>query len=161
MDSVWASSRPQELTDELRFLPQEEFSLGGLYGLGGPAYAHSCVNAASDPPSWFLLHHINVALTPDSLVMLSGWLTANDTTSKRVGTGARVERQALSLREVADARFQVFQDTGLIVLRCTPPSAMCESRLRIAIADSNAGQAFAGRALSTARRLQTGKGEPR
>jgi len=75
--------------------------------------------------------------------------------------GPRIERQALSLREVADAKLRGFRDTLRISLRCTSQSAMCYSKLPVALPDSSAGQAFAAHLLSAARRLQTGTGEPR
>ena len=162
MDSAWVTSRPRDLTDQFRFAPDEQFSVGGLYGFGGPYYAHSCANPRSDPPSSFLLRHSRAALTSDSLVLISGWVTADDTLYKLAGrVGPRVERQALSLREVVDARLRVFRGTPEVFLRCTSSSPMCYSKLAVAAADSTAGEAFAAHLLSSARRLQTSKGEPR
>lgn len=162
MDSAWVTGRPRDLTDEFRFVPDEQFSVGGLYGFGGPYYAHSCINPRTDPPSSFLLHHLRAALTPDSLVLISGWLSADDTLYRLAGkVGPRVERQSLSLRAVTDAGLRVFRDTLRVFMRCTPSSPMCFSRLAIAHADSSAGQAFAAHLLASARRLQAGKGEPR
>jgi hypothetical protein len=162
MDSAWAIRRPADLIDELRFIPDEQFDLGGLHGFGGPYYAHSCIDRQSDPPSWFLLHHVRAALTPDSLLIMTGWMTADDTTWHHAGRmGPRLESRALSLREVTDANLRVFRDTLRISLSCTPSSAMCFSRLPVARADSSAGQAFTARLLSSARRLRAGKREPR
>jgi len=162
IDSAWATSQPRDLTDQFRFVPDEQFTVGGLYGFGGPYYAHSCANPRSDPPSSFLLRHLRAALTSDSLVLISGRVTADDTLYKLAGrVGPRVERQALSLRGVVDARLRVFRGSLEVVLRCMPDSPMCYSKFAIAPADSVAGEAFAAHLLSSARRLQTSKGEPR
>jgi hypothetical protein len=162
MDSAWATSRPRDLTDDFRFVPDEQFSVGGLYGFGGPYYAHSCIDPRSDPPSSFLLHHVRVGLTPDSLVLMSGWLSADDSLYKLAGrVGPRVDRQALSLRTVTDAGLRVFRDTLRVFLRCTSSSPMCFTRLAVAPADSSAGEVFVAHLRSSARRLQRATGDPR
>ena len=81
MESAWATGRPQDVTYQLRFLPTEEFSLGGLYGFGGPLYKHSCIDARSDPPSEFLVRDVRAVLRADSLVIISGTMAAIDTMS--------------------------------------------------------------------------------
>jgi len=185
LDSAWSAARPRIVTDQFRSPPDEAFDLGGLYSWGGsPLYGHSC----SDPTEFsssFRLRHVYAALTPDSLVILSGTATATDTTNPAASKiRPLVERRALYLREVTDAGLSVVDPppgpavvrtivsatTGkavsppleeprraFVFLRCTTSSALRQATLPVALEDSGTGRVFAAHLVAAARRLQGNK----
>ena len=111
LDSAWSDARPRDLTDQFRSLPEQAFSLGGAYNIGGhPLYGRSCSNPDAFP-SQFRLRQVYAGITADSLVVLSGEALAIDTTNPSASKMRPfVERQVLSLREITGAWLNVVVD---------------------------------------------------
>jgi hypothetical protein len=106
-DSTLVAMRPKSTEAEIGSDIVESFVLGGVFGLGGPYYAHSCIESF-DSPSYFNLQRDYAWASADSLVLGTVSTSASASTDGRrrePPTRLGIRRAAAALADVTEAKF--------------------------------------------------------
>jgi hypothetical protein len=143
-DSTLAVMRPKSTVMEVGSALDESFWLGGVFGMGGPYYAHSCI-AAFDSPSYFNLQRDYLWATPDSLILgtVSSSATAStDGRTRPQPTRLGTNRAAIALARLTEVSFHPQADSGVLLFSYSERKAIGARALVVPAGRDSAARTF-------------------